>query len=95
MDKLINGIKQSVGPVMDHRFHSLRGFGAIQLRVYHELPRMKVILTDNATNYIYILRKVFQFPFACRKLGINFLKGICLVELDFLTVASLLSRKVL
>ena len=51
MDKLINGIKQSVGPVMDHRFHSLRGFGAIQLRVYHELPRMKVILTDNATNY--------------------------------------------
>ena len=48
MDELINGVMQSVvGKWVDRQV----GFWTIQLRFYHELPRMKVILKDNATTW--------------------------------------------
>ena len=61
MDELINGVMQSVVDKQVHygsyRFHP-EAFGAIQLRFYHELPRMKVILTDNATTCNYSQKSV-------------------------------------
>ena len=67
MDELINAIMQSVystqlGPIMGHRFRSLGLFGAIQLCFYHELPRMKVTLTENATKYSEKSVSIFFLP---------------------------------
>ena len=61
-------------PIMGHRFHSLR------LRE----PFSCAFITNSQEWKLYWrimpltnLMKVFTFLFACRKLGINLLKGIC------------------
>ena len=64
---------RQLGPYMGHRFHSLRLLELFSRAFITNSQEWRLHWRIMQLN---ILRKVFQFPFACRKLGINPLKGI-------------------